>query len=111
MKKIFILLSALCFLSCTTVHKVNLNNKHCNENISFKNEFFNSINKIEDYVLGKGDKSSFNQGIRFLSKYVHISFNEMLNYDKSYTNYAAFKKDKEEWLKWYEDNKYNIIVK
>jgi len=109
MKKIFILMSVFCFFSCTPIHKVSLNNENCNENTLFKNEFFSSIEKIEEYTLGKGDKLSFNQGIKFLSKYVHISFNEMLNYDKSYTNYDAFKKDKKEWLKWYEDNKCNII--
>ena len=31
------------------------------------------------------------------------------NYDFKYPNYEALKREKEKWIKWYEENKYKIL--
>jgi hypothetical protein len=51
---------------------------------------------------------AFKNSLKFLSKYVHVSFESTLNYANIYP-VDAFKKDKENWLKWYESNKCNNI--
>lgn len=91
-------------LACTRT-KVIISDKNCNENVLFKKMFYLNIEKVENYTLGKGERTDFNEALKFLSKYVQISFNEMLNYSNSYVNYEAFNKDKLAWLKWYETNK------
>ncbi len=80
----------------------------CIENIAFRDTFFRSIENIENFQLGKTN-FGFTDGIDFLSNYVKVSTEEMLNYTKKYTNYKVFKLDKDNWLKWYEENKCSNI--
>jgi len=106
--KIFVqVIIAIFFLSCSPLKKTVQGD--CVENKEFKNSFFSSIEKVEFYVVGKGDKKSFQESLKFISKYVHVSFDKMLNYNNSYTNYKDFENDKTEWLKWYESNKCNDV--
>lgn len=90
---------------------INKNAKlDCKENIEFKDAFMSNISNVENYTLGKEfDKNKFNDGIKFLSKYCHVSQEELMNYANEYTNSIVFYKDKEGWLKWYEENKCNNI--
>lgn len=106
MKKSILL--TICFISivclrCASSDKVRANN--CDENIGFKNVFMANISKVEEYVSGKGEREEFDNSLKFLSKYVKVSFEEMLNYSNEYTNIDVFNKDKNNWLNWYESNK------
>lgn len=93
---------------CSNLKKSTENG--CKENIEFKDAFLLNINKVENYTLGKEfNKKEFNDGINFLSKYCHISEEELMNYANEYTNSRVFYKDKEEWLKWYDENKCSNI--
>ena len=102
MKNIITLLFWYTFLSCS-VNK----NVQCVENKEFKVKFFSHIRYIEKNISVKQDKNFLNSLI-FISKYTHVSFNERMNYAKSYP-LGVFYKDKVIWLKWYEDNKCNNI--
>lgn len=105
MKKIF------CFLIILQMTLTNCSSKKqiCNENAVFKKALFENIDKVENYTLGKGHREDFDSGLQFLSKYVIISYDDMLNYNKSYTSYEAFLKDKAAWLKWYDEKKCSNI--
>lgn len=118
--KSFIVLFLL-FFSCSGVKKVGLTNSQCNENIEFKEQFFKNIKVIDDFMaigsetefkdideyerIMTADRiKEFDSSLKFISKYAHVSFESMANYNKSYP-IGVFKKDKEGWLKWYEENK------
>ncbi|MEN9337235.1 MAG: hypothetical protein RLZZ500_2222 [Bacteroidota bacterium] len=109
MKKInFIsaIIYSLLFSQCT-VFKNEI--KNCNENLKFKDSFMSHISLIENYTMGKGERKQFDEGLYFLSKYVHVSYDDMLNFSSSYTSIKSFNKDKIRWLKWYEENKCSNI--
>ncbi|MFH6990569.1 hypothetical protein ACHRVW_22760 [Flavobacterium collinsii] len=111
MKKI-ILIALIAFsivnLQCSSLKKNE--QKDCIENFQFKNVFVSHITDVENYTLQKEfNKKKFNDGIEFLSKYCHVSEKELMNYANEYTNSIVFYKDKEGWLKWYEENKCNNI--
>lgn len=78
---------------------------NCNENMIFKKAFFDKINDVETYMLGKGNRDNFDNALKFLSKYVHVSYDNMLNFTNSYTNLTSFNKDKDNWIKWYDSNR------
>jgi hypothetical protein len=103
---LFILIIVILFFSnCSK--KITQNKLDCHENASFKKMFFSNIDNIEKNVLtNQGD--SFRNSLKVIYKYVHVSFESMLNYNNSYP-YAVFKEDKENWLKWYELNKCNDL--
>ena len=44
---------------------------------------------------------AFKSSLKFLSQYVHVSYESTLNYAGTYP-VDAFRKDKQNWLKWYE---------
>jgi hypothetical protein len=96
-------ITILFFLLCSLL-KVSAQ-ENCIENKKFKEKFFLSIQRVEDYVIGKGNKKHFKKSLKFISRYVHVSYDKMLNYNSSYTRYEDFEKDKTEWSKWYELNK------
>jgi hypothetical protein len=106
MKTKFIISSILLllFIQCSTP-KNKVISSVCNENIEFKNIFMLNVTNVENYTTGKGDRKKFDESLVFLSKYVHISYEETMNYANEYTNYSVFKKDKDNWLQWYEENK------
>jgi hypothetical protein len=83
---------------------------NCNENLDFKKVFMDNITNVENYTLGnETDKTKFNSGIIFLSKYTSLSYEKILNYSFEYVDINAFHKDKVVWLKWYNDNKCSNI--
>ncbi|WP_298507393.1 hypothetical protein [uncultured Kordia sp.] len=101
---ILLLITSIFFIGCERKES-----KNCNENIEFKDAFMSSVSKIEEYTSGKGTRKDFDNSLKFLSKYVKVSFEDMMNYSNEYTNINVFKKDKENWLKWYEEQKCNYI--
>lgn len=101
-----IILILLC-VSCSSL-KVPIS-KGCIENEKFKENFFLSINRVEKYMLGTGDKKSFQTSLKFIANYNHVSYDKMLNYNNSYPSYEDYEKDKSEWLIWYEKNKCSNI--
>lgn len=107
MRIVLKILCTILFVQCST-SKVNKAND-CNENKDFKKVFFNSIELVESYVEGNGDRIEFEKSIDFISKYTNVSRDQMLNYNNSYTSMGDFKKDKELWLSWYEKNKCDNI--
>ena len=88
---------------------ISTNKTGCIENKEFKEAFFKNISFVENYMHGKGHRPEYKSGLDFISRYVEVSYEEMLNYSGSYTNIEAFEKDKKRWLEWYEDNKCNNI--
>lgn len=111
MKNTFLIIAVIFSIinsQCTSLKKSSIN--ECKENIEFKDAFMSHITNVENYTLQKEfEKKKFNDGIKFLSKYCHVSEEELMNYANEYTNSIVFYKDKEGWLKWYEENKCNNI--
>jgi hypothetical protein len=121
--KIYLALILLC-ISCSTKNKqIEAQNSKCNENLKFKWEFFKNIKNVEDYFKLESNAKNFDEyertmtgekkkayeaSLKFISKYAHVSFESMANYNRSYP-IGAFEKDKQGWLKWYEENKCNNI--
>jgi hypothetical protein len=99
-KIILLFLIGQLFYNCA----VSKGNK-CEENLKFKEVFMLNISKVENYVNGKGHKEEFKEGLAFISKYSEVSYLDMLNYSGSYSSYKSFENDKNNWLKWYEENK------
>ncbi|TBO42077.1 hypothetical protein [Pedobacter kyonggii] len=97
------ILVLLMLFSCSATKK-NIA-KDCIENEVFKKKYFTSIKRVEDYVLGKGNKKSFQSSLKFISKYTQVSYNKMLNYNNSYAKFEDYEVDKKKWLEWYENNK------
>jgi len=111
MKKINPICIVLIFLLNTQCQSLKepISKEVCNENVIFKKTFFDNIEKVETYTQGKGKRDDFDDALTFLSKYTHVSFDDMANFSTSYTSLKSFNKDKEGWLKWYDENKCNNI--
>ena len=80
----------------------------CIENEAFKEKFFSSIDNIENFLLNKGKRSSYEISLGFISQYTHVSYEKTLNYDNRFP-FTSFQEDKSNWLRWYEENKCNNI--
>lgn len=106
MKNILISLILSVIFSCSSTKTFHANG-NCVENEEFKKYFFYNIENIENNIT-KNQDQSFKKSLNFLSKYVHVSFESTLNYANTYP-VDTFKKDKENWLEWYEKNKCNDI--
>jgi hypothetical protein len=106
MKNILITLILSLLFSCSSTRTFQTNG-NCVENKEFKKCFFSNIENIENNTTKTQDQS-FKNSLKFLSQYVHVSFESTLNYANTYP-VGTFKKDKENWLKWYEENKCNNI--
>lgn len=104
MRAMYSIFFLLVFFSCSLTKNTTTAND-CIENKEFKEKFFTSIQKVEDYVLGKGNRKSFTSSLKFISKHTHVSYDKMLNYNNSYTRTEDFEIDKKNWLDWYEKNK------
>lgn len=76
----------------------------CNENMIFKQEFFNHISIVENITYGKETKGNIHESLKFISQYAHVSYDKLQNYKFGY-NFGDLETDKEGWLKWYEENK------
>jgi hypothetical protein len=106
MKNLFLILLFSIFSGCSVKSKII--DKNCNENLIFKNLFFNHIETIEGFTYGKDNKGNFRESLKFISQYVPVSYDNIANYTFMYDS-ESFKIDKENWLKWYEKNKCNNI--
>ena len=78
-------------------------NKDCNENIAFKNTYFEHIKNVENLIY-KEQNESFHNSLKFISKYSYVSYESMANYARTYPG-GIFENDKKLWIKWYEENK------
>ena len=120
--KLYIILILLCF-SCRGVKKVEVVQVPCTENMRFKDEFFKHTKIVDDYMkfeaagidideylqaMSDEKVLRFKASLLFISKYSHISFESMVNYSNSYP-LGVYWEDKENWLKWYEENKCDNI--
>lgn len=83
----------------------------CNENLAFKKLFFDHIATVEQYTNAQlnATKQTINsealkKALSFLIKYTKVPVNAT-----EYKDLSAFKKDKDQWLKWYETNKCNNL--
>ncbi|MBP6430637.1 MAG: hypothetical protein KA319_02635 [Ferruginibacter sp.] len=106
MKIIYLMISISLFIGCSSKlngGKVN----DCNENREFKETFFNHVENIERNIFVRQD-SAFKNSLIFISRYTHVSLEEMLNYAGLYPS-SAFETDKKGWIQWYEGNKCNYI--
>jgi hypothetical protein len=105
--RIYVALIFLCF-SCSNIKKtIETQSSLCNENLKFKTEFFKNIKNVENQMTKEKDET-FDDSLRFISKYAHVTFESMANYAHTYP-IGAFEKDKEGWMKWYDKNKCNNI--
>lgn len=96
--------------SCVTKNndlKYQNTNLNCNENKTFKKEFYKNINVV-DSLIYKNQNDQFNKSLLFISKYTNVSFESRLNYARLYPN-GIYEKDRKSWLEWYEKNKCNNI--
>lgn len=86
--------------------------KILNENLEFKEQFLRSINNVEAYTLNKKNQDSlkvdltlFKKSLTSISRFTEVDYTLLTNYEFRYPSYEAFKKEKEKWIKWYEENK------
>lgn len=101
---LFILVSFSILLGC----KSQLNRISCNENEEFKTTFFRQINVIEYYIAEGRNRDQYIKALNFLATFSNVNFGSMYNYGTTYP-YIVFLKDREQWLKWYENNKCNNL--
>ena len=66
-----------------------------------------NINIVKD-VITKHQNQEFRNSLKFISKYVPVSFGSMLNYAHTYP-VGIFESDYKILLKWYDDNKCNNV--
>ena len=67
--------------SCVTKNndlKYQNTNLNCNENKTFKKEFYKNINVV-DSLIYKNQNDQFNKSLLFISKYTNVSFESRLN--------------------------------
>ncbi len=102
MKKILIPIIFI-LLSC----KVQNNKIDCNENEEFKKMFFKHIENIDSGITGL-QNLKFRESVIFISNYAPVSTDRIMNYSRTYP-YVVYKRDREKWIKWYEENKCNNI--
>lgn len=96
------------FTSCAVkINEETVTKASCNENLEFKQKFFQHIKNVDEQMLTQMD-DSFDISLEFISRYTYVSFESMANYASVYP-IGIFEKDKANWLKWYEDNKCNNI--
>lgn len=111
MKRVIIVIF-LFIISCNSIKffskKEKKHTTDCIENEAFKKRFFLSIDNIENYLLNKGERSSYETSLSFISQYTHVSYEKTLNYDNTFP-FTSFQEDKSNWLRWYEENKCNNI--
>lgn len=100
MTSAILLLSISCWSSKQTASKEKI---FCNENLSFKKEFFRNVENVENLIYNVQDESLKNS-LNFIGKYTHVSFESMSNYAGTYPS-GIFESDKKIWLEWYEKNK------
>jgi hypothetical protein len=84
----------------------------CNENLKFKEKFFDNMATAEKYTLAhiSGGETTVSEkkmlkALKFISGYTTVSINTDDKDKVKYPDIDTFIADKIEWLKWYEANK------
>jgi hypothetical protein len=90
----------LILVSCAIVTP---NKSRCRENKKFKEVFFYHIEYVDNHISSVQD-STFRKSIIFLSNYVPISTNRIMNYARIYP-ISIYEKDRAKLIEWYELNK------
>jgi hypothetical protein len=111
MKNIFLIVVLLLLINCANSVKKSSNvsvNGSCVENLDFKAEYFRNIQTVGNYFSQQESPEKTYDALKFIAKYSKVSFEDMLNYAKTYP-YATYEKDRKGWLEWYEKNKCNNI--
>lgn len=110
MKLIYFLLFSVILIHNSCYDQKNI--ETLNENLEFETRFLECINNIEAYTLNKKNNDSvyinlilFKNCLDSISRFVKIDYTKLTNYDFRYVNYKAYYRDKERWLKWFEENK------
>jgi hypothetical protein len=93
-------------------------NQNCEEDLSFKNDFYALIDSIEvDCEKAKDNRNVIGldieeqgQNIGCLSEITKISSKVTLGYYFGYKNYDEFLEDKSQWIEWYEANYCNSVI-
>jgi hypothetical protein len=91
-------------------------NSNCNENLKFKDQFFDNITIAEKHTMEKtGNHQStvsyrrFLKALTFISKYAPVSINPDKKSNAGYPDLKSFQSEKAQWLEWYEANKCNNL--
>jgi hypothetical protein len=86
----------------------------CVENLRFKQKFFDKIALVEQYVIAKNaqqkpavSEAKFFRGLKFIAEYTKVSVD--IKGKNNYTDIEAFRRDKANWLNWYEANKCSAL--
>lgn len=108
MKSTFLISLIFTIQSCY----VQKQSKILNENVEFREHFFRSINNVEAYTLNKKNQDSlqvdltlFKSSLSSIARFTEVDYSLLANYEFKYPNYEAFRKEKEKWIRWYEENK------
>lgn len=101
MKKV-LLIFILYLASCSATRNV-ISNDDCIENKKFKKYFFTQVEYVQKNISVSQDKKFLNALI-FIANYAPVSFEEMMNYGRTY-GIRTLEKDEVMWLKWYQENK------
>jgi hypothetical protein len=100
--KQFLLIIIWYLVSCSVTRNEKSNND-CLANEKFKKEFFTQIEYVKKNISVSQNKK-FIESLIFIANYAPVSFEEMINYGRTYT-IKTLEKDEIEWLKWYQENK------
>ena len=98
-----VLLIIIWHLASCSVTRNEKSNNDCLENEKFKNEFFNQLEYVKKNISVSQD-NKFIESLIFIANYAPVSFEEMMNYGRTYA-IKTLEKDEMERLKWYQENK------
>lgn len=91
---------SLLLFSCKSIPLIK---KNCDENLNFKELFFEHIENIDKRITISQDRK-FRESVIFISNYAQVSVNTIMNYSRTYP-YGIYQKDRKLWINWYEENK------
>jgi len=99
----FLLIISLVSLLIFSCKSNSLLKNDCDENLNFKELFFYHIENIDKSITISQDLK-FRESVIFISNYAPVSVNSIMNYSRTYP-FVVYKRDREQWIKWYEENK------
>lgn len=100
--KIVLSILIWCISSCSVKPSFPANS-NCVENKKFKKFYLSQIDYVKKNISVSQDKE-FLEALIFISNYAPVSFDEMMNYSRTY-GLKTLEKDEVIWLKWYQENK------
>ena len=101
MKKVLLILISY-LASCSVTPNV-ISSGDCIENKKFKKYYFTQVEYVKKNISVSQDKK-FLDALIFIANYAPVSFEEMMNYGRTY-GIRTLEKDEVMWLKWYQENK------